>query len=156
MNILEYPHPMLRYRFGSVLKIDHSSIKKMFDLMRKLEGYGLSANQVGLPYRLFITSNQVFINPAIIQYTGLIKSREGCLSLPGIVATVERYSEIMVKAYDETGNVLFHELEGIDAVLAQHEMDHVNGILFIDRLTGDDRLAITEDLDALEQKWQSH
>jgi peptide deformylase len=115
---------------------------------------------VDLPYRLFVVNLQpdaqadgeehVFINPVITARKGSSEDREGCLSLPEIYAPVVRSEKISVNAYDLSGNELAYELEGLAARAAQHEIDHLDGILFIDRLSPTAKLEIKEALEELE------
>ncbi|MGC8853233.1 MAG: peptide deformylase, partial [Hydrogenobacter sp.] len=78
----------------------------------------------------------VLINPEVLSAEGQIKYREGCLSFPGLVVEVSRYSKVKVKALDLTGEEKIYEFDGFPAVVFQHEMDHLNGITFIDRVSG--------------------
>ncbi len=117
--------------------------EQMFDLMIKKRGVGLAAVQVGRPIRLFVTKVQddpfrVFINPEIIE-TSLEQDsyEEGCLSIPGINADVVRSSWVKIQAWNENGKPFSLSAEGFAARVIQHEFDHLNGILFIDRINDD-------------------
>jgi peptide deformylase len=119
-------------------------VAQMFDLMYEHEGVGLAANQVDLPYRLFIANPEgkpdakdtegVFINPVLSGGRGLEEDEEGCLSIPGIRAPVTRNATIKIEAYDLDGNEIRCEATGLLARIFQHETDHLDGTLFIDRL----------------------
>jgi peptide deformylase len=132
----------------------------MFDLMYEEDGIGLAATQVDLPYRLFVMnvagdagdkqSELVFINPVIVRQKGMAEDREGCLSLPEIYAPVRRPEKAVVAAYNEAGQEITCELEGLHARAAQHECDHLDGILFIDRLSTTNLLAVKDALTELE------
>jgi len=108
---------------------------------------GLAANQVGLPYRLFIINpsadpaekelEQVFINPQIIKRNGSEDAEEGCLSLPEIYGPVTRAERITVEAFDLTGENFAYELAGIHARVVQHESDHLDGVMFTDKVAAD-------------------
>ncbi|MDO4534771.1 MAG: peptide deformylase [Clostridium perfringens] len=115
------------------------TIKDMIETMYDKNGVGLAAPQVGILRRIFVVDAQdgegirVFINPEIIEATGAQKDIEGCLSLPGRENEVERANYVKVKALNEHGEEFILEGEGLLARAIQHENDHLNGILFIDR-----------------------
>ena len=137
----------------------------MFDLMYEHEGVGLAANQVDLPYRLFVAnpegdpketdSEAVFINPVLSGGRGLEEDEEGCLSIPGIRAPVTRNATIKIEAYDLDGNEITGELEGLMARIAQHETDHLDGTLFIDRLGPANAMSIRDPLEEFELAFKS-
>ncbi|MEN1679350.1 MAG: peptide deformylase [Planctomycetota bacterium] len=148
LSIIHYPHPTLRHKSRPLRRVDaelRKMVAEMFDLMYEHQGIGLAANQVDLPYRLFVINptgdpeqpegEQVFINPVLSAGKGLEADREGCLSLPGIHAAVTRPATIKVEAYDLSGNQISGQLEGLNARVVQHETDHLDGVMFIDRLT---------------------
>jgi peptide deformylase len=110
--------------------------------MYERNGIGLSANQVGVRKRIFVmdTSNSgsrrnVFINPVITDFKNEDRFREGCLSFPDIFAFVKRPTEITISALNENGEETIMHLSGIEAICFQHELDHLNGIQFIDHLS---------------------
>lgn len=153
LEVVHFPHPTLRHVSQPVKRVDKQLrdwVAEMFDLMYENEGVGLAANQVNLPYRLFVANptgnsqetdaEQVFINPVLSKPKGQQEGNEGCLSLPGVHADVMRAKQIHVEAYDLSGNLLEFELEGFPARVVQHEVDHLDGVMFIDRLP-DTRLA---------------
>ncbi len=117
----------------------------MFDSMYESKGIGLAANQVALPYRLFImnvTGNaaesqaeRVFLNPEIVRRKGSADEEEGCLSLPQLYGQVRRSEKIIVNAFDLDGQEFELALDELEARVVQHEHDHIDGILFIDRMT---------------------
>jgi len=116
----------------------------MAEIMYKAKGIGLAANQVGILKRFFImdvsqkegkNKLEVYINPEIVSTEGETIYEEGCLSIPGYFAPVKRYAKIYIKAYDIDGNLIERELDEISAIVFQHEYDHLDGILFIDRLS---------------------
>lgn len=147
MEILILGHPALREKAKPVENINgelKEIINKMAEIMYKAKGIGLAANQVGILKRFFImdvsqregkNKLEVYINPEIISAEGETLYEEGCLSIPGYFAPVKRYAKIYIKAYDINGNLLERDLEGISAIVFQHEYDHLEGILFIDRLS---------------------
>lgn len=116
----------------------------MFDLMYEARGIGLAANQVALPYRMFVINpsgdpgdkemEQVFINPQIIKRNGSEQAEEGCLSLPEVFGPVTRAQKIVVEAFDASGVEFGMELSGIHARVVQHESDHLDGVMFTDRI----------------------
>jgi peptide deformylase len=139
-------------------------IREMLDLMYAQNGIGLSANQVDLPYRLFVVNpsgeasspeqEHVFINPVILRQTGTAEAEEGCLSFPGIYAPVKRAEKIAVSAYNLAGEEMHYELEGLFGRAVQHEYDHLDGKLFIDRLGPSNLAAIREALDELVAEFE--
>jgi peptide deformylase len=140
--------------------------REMLDLMYERDGIGLAANQVDLPYRLFVLNvvgdraavehEHVFINPVIAKRNGRVEAEEGCLSFPGIFAPVERAEKITIAAYSLTGEEVHLELTGLIARAAQHECDHLDGVLFIDRLTESNLLTIKKPLAELELEFQGN
>ena len=167
MQIVKYPHPTLRHKCKPLCRVG-SEIKKaigeMLDLMYADEGIGLAASQVDLPYRLFVMNvrcdpkareeEHVFINPVITSRKGSAEDREGCLSFPEIYAPVRRPAKITVNAYGLDGRELSYEMEGLYARAVQHELDHLDGVLFVDRLSPTNLMAIKSELDDLEQEFK--
>ncbi len=148
MEIVQYPHPALRWKSSDVTRIDASlreTVEQMFELMYEAKGIGLAANQVALPLRLFIInptgeeqdkeSELVFINPEITSRKGSVLGEEGCLSLPELYAEVRRADEITVEAYDLDGQGFEITLDDLPSRVIQHESDHLDGVLFIDRIS---------------------
>lgn len=147
MQIVNYPHPALRWKSNDITQINESlrsTIREMFELMYAANGIGLAANQVGLPLRFFIINltgeaespeeELVFINPEIRNRRGQEVGEEGCLSLPGLYADVKRAAEIVVEAFDIEGQPFQATLNELAARVVQHESDHLDGVLFIDRV----------------------
>ncbi len=147
MEIVHFPHPTLRHKSKPLKKVNQalkSIVQEMFDLMYAARGIGLAANQVDLPFQLFVinTSGEkgtgeelVFINPVISNPKGTEAADEGCLSMPGITGQVSRPSTIHVSAFDLNGNEIDMTATGLLARAIQHESDHLNGVLFIDRVS---------------------
>ena len=148
MKILRFPHPTLRHVAKPLRRVDAELqrwIREMFDLMYEAKGIGLAATQVDLPYRLFIINlesdpqakeaEHVFINPLISQRKGMAEAEEGCLSLPGLYGQVKRPERVKLTAFNLAGEEVSLELNGLFARACQHELDHLDGILFIDRLS---------------------
>lgn len=146
MKIITYPHPSLRYVSKPVRKVDadfRKLVREMFELMYESKGIGLAANQVDLPLRLFIVNlsgkkgegeELVFINPVLSRAKGSDEAEEGCLSLPGMYGQVIRPKTIRVQAYNLSGQEVTADLGGLLARCVQHEYDHIDGVLFPDRM----------------------
>ena len=113
-------------------------IQDLFDTMYEEGGIGISANQVGYNARIFVThikEPKVHINPEIIEGAGMYKEKEGCLSIPGYFDYVKRKKDILVKYYDKEWNEKTERLVDLEATCFQHELDHLNGILFVDHIS---------------------
>lgn len=146
LPIIKLGHPTLRKNAQKVEKFDEDLVdlvQKMIETMRINEGIGLAAPQVNVLSRLFVIDRklineeweaQAYINPEILDTQGLDTYEEGCLSIPGIRAEVDRPFKIWVKYQTIDGKVIEEELEGLLARVFQHEYDHLDGILFIDRI----------------------
>jgi peptide deformylase len=168
LQIVQYPHPTLRHRSKPLRRVDaelRKLIDEMFELMYEHEGVGLAANQVDLPYRLFVANPEgdpaakeleaVFINPVLSGGRALEEDEEGCLSIPGIRAPVTRNASIKIQAYDLEGNEISGEVNGLMARIAQHETDHLDGTLFIDRLGPAHAASHRDRLEEFELAFQS-
>ena len=145
LKILEYPHPRLRIKAAPVEAVDagvQQLVADLFETMYAAPGIGLAATQVDVHQRVLVVDvsedqSQPFclINPEIVSADGTEVSEEGCLSVPGIFEGVERAERITVRALDENGDAFELEAEGLLAVCIQHEMDHLDGKLFVDYLS---------------------
>ena len=163
MHIVHYPHPTLRHKSKPIKRVDadlRGIVQKMFELMYEAKGVGLAANQVDLPIRLFIVNLEaksgegeelVFINPVISLPKGVEEAEEGCLSLPGLYGDVTRPKQIKVQAYNLAGQQYEAVLDGLFARVVQHELDHLNGVLFTDRMNETGRLGARAALDEFEE-----
>jgi peptide deformylase len=157
LTILEYPDPRLRTRARPVEQFDEALgrlIDDMFETMYQAPGIGLAATQVDVHRRLIImdvseerTDPLVFINPEILEREGSARTEEGCLSVPGVFDDVQRAARVRVRAQDRTGAAFERDLEGVVAVCLQHEMDHLEGKLFVDYLSDLKRDRIRKKLD---------
>ena len=167
MQIVQYGHPVLSWKSKPIQTITdelRSTVSAMFELMYAAKGIGLAANQVGLPYRLFVvnvTANPeekgeefVFLNPCIRRRKGSAEGEEGCLSLPSLYAKVARAEEIVVEAYDLEGEAFEMELDDLPARVVQHETDHLDGVLFVDRLSPEERLKVEPKLLGFESEFR--
>ena len=152
VNILKYGSPALRKHSNKITREDNLKeiVGNMFDTLKKEGGLGLAGPQIGILKRVFLidTSSlneedpeiekieQPFINPEILGFsTGTIIYEEGCLSIPGIAEEVTRPEKIRVSYLDMSFNKIEEELDGVKSRIFQHEYDHLNGVLFIDRLS---------------------
>jgi len=128
----------------------------MLTLMRVTEGLGLAGNQAGLDSCLVVVeiNDQVFklVNPQIIKQEGSVSFTEGCLSFPGLEIEIERANKIWISALDEKGRAIEIETEGLVSVIFQHEIDHIEGKVFIDRVSFLKRLQIAPKLAAIARK----
>jgi peptide deformylase len=149
-EIRTYPDPVLRNKTSRVERIDSTLdrlIEDMVETMRAAPGVGLAANQVGVPLQLAVidlSSREdeeqrhpllIIINPEILSLEGSVIEEEGCLSIPDYAEKVKRAARVKVRAQDRTGKQFELEAEGLMAKALQHEIDHLNGLLFVDRLS---------------------
>ncbi len=165
MEIVKYPHPTLRHKSKPIRRVTpelRGMVREMFELMYEANGIGLAANQVDLPFRLFIVNlsgkpdegeEHVFINPVISRPKGTDEKEEGCLSLPGLYAPVKRPERVTFNAYGLDGTEFTAELDGLMARVAQHETDHLDGVLFIDRLSTTNEIVVAESVDEFENQF---
>ena len=145
LPILEFPDPRLRTVAKPVERVDDAlrqRIDDMFETMYAAPGIGLAATQVNFHQRLLVldvsedqTRPLVFVNPEILTKDGSQVYQEGCLSVPGIFADVTRYNRIAVRALDRDGQTFEIEADGLLAVCIQHEIDHLDGKVFVDYLS---------------------
>ncbi|MFO0924980.1 MAG: peptide deformylase [Pirellulales bacterium] len=167
MEVILFPHPTLRYKSKPIRRVDkalNDIVREMFRLMYEHRGVGLAANQVNLPFRLFVANEMgnpdegeelVFINPVISRGKGIDESEEGCLSIPGVNRQVKRNKSIHVNAYSLDGKEINQTVEGFLAKIIQHETDHLDGVLFIDRLGDGVLRSIETELSNLEIDFRS-
>ena len=142
LEIKEYGEPVLREKALPVEEITPeilNLIKDMAETMYTASGVGLAASQVGVPKRIILVDGEedgliVLINPMIIKSEGEVVAEEGCLSVPDIYSQVKRSSKVTIKALSENGDPIEITNEGLIARALQHEIDHLDGILFIDRI----------------------
>lgn len=134
------------------------TVRQMFILMREKKGVGLAAPQIGISRRFFVTEAvddkpRVFINPEIIETSQeTVKGEEGCLSLPGVWANVVRPYSVKVQAQDTTGKIFRLNAEGWLARIILHENDHLNGILFVDRLDDNNKKKVISKYEKMSHK----
>ncbi len=154
LEIIQYPDPRLKQKSTPVSKVDarvKTLLENMAETMYDAPGIGLAAPQIGVNERIIVVhvsedddDEQVgkkpgklykVVNPEIVHKDGEIEYEEGCLSIPGIKENVKRAAVIVVKGLDENGKPFELEADGLLAVCFQHEIDHLDGVLFIDRLS---------------------
>jgi peptide deformylase len=142
-----YGDPVLRKRAEPVASVGpevQDLISDLFDTMYRERGIGLAAPQVGVSLRLFVVDVEgdegervklALVNPRLARSSGSVVGEEGCLSIPGIHADVRRHAEVTFEAQDETGAPITVHAGGLLARALQHELDHLDGVLFIDRVS---------------------
>lgn len=144
MDIVTYGDPVLEEKAQPVVEFDEklkSLVADMFEAMRRDRGIGLAAPQVGVSSRVFVTDvegdgQRVFVNPEIIMTSPEVSEyEEGCLSFPGLYFTVKRPASVKVQAFTEKGKPFTVDAEGLLARVVLHEFDHLEGKLFIDRIS---------------------
>ncbi len=142
--VLTYPQAALLMRAERVNRItdrERVLVRDMIDTMHAEKGVGLAANQIGIKERIFVVSEdgrrgneRVFFNPQIVRRSGWTREQEGCLSVPGVWEPVTRSRRVTLKALDIEGKEIEIKAEGLLARILQHEVDHLNGRLFVHRL----------------------
>jgi peptide deformylase len=148
-QIRQYPDPVLRLEAQQVQAFDDDLkqlVERMTRLMQDARGVGLAANQVGVLRRVFVVQAEdeeqprALVNPSIVERSEESdEDDEGCLSMQGVVVSVERPVRVRLEASDEEGKPVTLDLEGLPARVAQHELDHLDGVLIVDRTTPEDR-----------------
>jgi peptide deformylase len=156
-----YGDPVLRQKAAEVAAVDdeiRALITDMRDTMKAYSGVGLAANQVGVARRVLVVdvplddrrrAKLALVNPAIVSRAGRVSGEEGCLSIPGIWEDVTRADRITVQGLDENGGEVEVEADGFLARALQHEVDHLQGVLFVDRLSALKRQFLRRQLEAL-------
>jgi peptide deformylase len=163
LRIIRYPDPRLRQvsrpvqTFGPELV---ALVEKMFELMRQDRGVGLAAPQVGVNLRLFVmnptgkpSDDRAYVNPVLSDPSGDDEAEEGCLSLPKITVKVVRSRRIRITATDAEGKTIEEAADGYVARIWQHEVDHLDGILLLDKMGSLDKLAARRTLRELEEEF---
>lgn len=147
MKIVQYPHPALRHVCKPLTAIDakvRKAAEEMLELMYEAKGLGLAAPQVALPYRLIVLNltgdrtkrdqEGAYVNPVVLERKGSVEDEEGCLSFPGLYAKVRRAKTVKVQAYNLNGEAVEITASDLAARAWQHEIDHLDGVLFIDKM----------------------
>jgi len=147
LEILTFPHPVLRRRAAEITRIDdrvRELAKAMVETMHNAPGIGLAAPQVGVSERMIVVDLSVggkpedlliLVNPEIVNGEGELVLEEGCLSLPGLNENVTRSQKVVVSGYDLEGKEVEVEAEELFAIALQHEIDHLDGVLFLDHIS---------------------
>lgn len=147
IEIKKYPDKILKQKTADVTDLNSDTqylIDNMIETMYSVRGLGLAANQVGVSRRLCVIDcsskedkGQIIVlaNPLIIEREGTIESEEGCLSIPGYISSIKRSEKVFVKGLDREGKQIEVEATGLLARVLQHEIDHLDGLLFIDRMS---------------------
>jgi peptide deformylase len=167
MKIVQYPHPALRHPARPLTSIDKKvrlQAGQMLELMYASRGLGLAGNQVAWPFQLFVCNltadpnqrdqERVYINPVILERKGSVEGEEGCLSFPGLYQKVRRAKTIKVQAYDLNGQPVDPDASDMLARVIQHELDHLHGVLFIDKMGAIARLASRSALREFERDYR--
>jgi peptide deformylase len=167
MKIVHYPHPALRHPAQVVRAIDKDlrlQIGTMKELMYEADGLGLAAPQVALPYQLLVMNitgdpnqperEEVYFNPVIVERKGLVDDEEGCLSFPGLFQKVKRAKTVKIHAYDLNGKLVEKVVQDLEARAWQHEIDHLNGVLFIDKMGIIAKMAARSSVKEFERKFR--
>jgi len=164
LPVVTYPDAVLLQKALPVTVFDESVVKlgrDMTETMYAADGVGLAAPQVGLTIRLFVCSptfdpgdRRVYVNPRLIEVDGKQESEEGCLSLPGVSCKVKRYLSATVEACDLEGNVFQESAMELQARIYQHEIDHLDGTLLINRMGTVARMANRKAIRELEEEFQ--
>jgi peptide deformylase len=166
MKIVQYPHPSLRHPARPLTAIDRKveeAAAQMLELMYEHKGLGLAAPQVALPYQLIVLNPSgdpenrdeegVYINPMVLEKKGTVEDEEGCLSFPGLFQKVRRAKTVKVQAYNLKGELIEEVIHDLPARLWQHEVDHLHGVLFIDKLGPIGKLASRSALREFEREY---
>ena len=162
LKIVSYPDPVLRQKAEPVEEITDETravAQRMLELMHEAPGVGLAAPQVGLSWRMFVVNatgdpadDHVFINPELVNPGRTLEDdEEGCLSLPGIRAEIRRPKQVTIRATDLEGKAIELTSDDFDARVWQHEFDHLDGVLIIDRMARIDRMANQQAIRDLER-----
>src|SRR5258707_897400 len=167
MKIVKFPHPSLKHPAVPLKAIDknvHMRAGEMLDLMREAHGLGLAAPQVALPFQMLVVNRdtdplmqaleEVYINPVILERKGTVEGEEGCLSFPGLFQKIRRAKTVKVQAYNLKGEEVLTHVSDLPSRVLQHEIDHLHGILFIDKMGPIAKLSSRGALKELEREYR--
>jgi peptide deformylase len=167
MKIVQYPHPALRYVCKPLTSIDakvRKAAEEMLEAMYEAKGLGLAAPQVALPYRLIVLNltgdkaqrdqEGAYVNPVILERKGTVEDEEGCLSFPGLYAKVRRAKSVKVQAYNLKGEAVDIAVTDLAARAWQHEIDHLDGVLFVDKMGTIAKLASRGSIKEFEREYR--
>jgi peptide deformylase len=169
MKIVQYPHPALRHVARPVTTIDkdlHLAIGRMKELMYEHRGLGLAAPQIALPVQLLVVNitgdpdqaeaaEMVVLNPRILERKGIQDGEEGCLSFPGLYQNVRRAKTVKFQAYDLKGQLVERTVTDLESRCWQHEIDHLDGKLFIDMMGPIAKLSARSSLKKFEKEFRT-
>jgi peptide deformylase len=167
MKIVHYPHPSLRHKARPLTTIDKElrlQVGQMLDLMYEAKGLGLAATQVALPFQLLVMNmtgdpqqrdqEAVYVNPVIIERKGTQEGDEGCLSFPGLYQKVRRAKTVKIAAYNLQGQPVELTASDLEARAWQHELDHLEGVLYIDKMGLVSKLAARSSIKDFERQFR--
>jgi len=167
MKIVHYPHPSLRHKARPLTTIDKElrlQVGQMLDLMYEAKGLGLAATQVALPFQLLVMNmtgdpqqrdqEAVYVNPVIIERKGTQEGDEGCLSFPGLYQKVRRAKTVRIAAYNLQGQPVELTAGDLEARAWQHELDHLDGVLYIDKMGMVSKLAARSSIKDFERQFR--
>jgi peptide deformylase len=165
LKVLRYADPRLRQPAQTLRpeELDDSVralVARMYEIMAANKGVGLAATQLGVPLRIFVAcptgeaaGRQAYVNPRIVSYDGAVANEEGCLSVPGVNTRIKRHAQVTLEAMDLEGRLIRVEADGILARIFQHEIDHLDGRLLIDRMGTVARLSHRAAIKQLEEDY---
>ena len=163
LEVIRYPDPRLREVCTPIEEVDEdirTLVRRMFALMFESHGVGLAASQVGVTVRLFVASltsepddRHVYINPRILLAEGTQNAEEGCLSFPTIFCKIKRNQTVTVEATDMNGQRFRQTCDELHSRIIQHENDHLDGLLLVDRMGSVARLSHRKALQVLEERF---
>jgi peptide deformylase len=165
-ELVLYPNPVLKKRAQPLQHVDaevRERVADMFQVMYRERGVGLAAPQVGWSVRLFVMNStgepdpeaeRVFVNPEVVRAEGEVLEEEGCLSIPKVRGKVLRSERVVLRARDLDGVPVEAELDDLEARCVQHEIDHLDGILFTSRLSPSEKLRVSRELKKLEKEYR--
>jgi peptide deformylase len=167
MKIVHYPHPSLRHKARPLTTIDKElrlQVGQMLDLMYEAKGLGLAATQVALPFQLLVMNmtgdpqlrdqEAVYVNPVIVERKGTQEGDEGCLSFPGLYQKVRRAKTVKIAAYNLQGQAVELTASDLEARAWQHELDHLEGVLYIDKMGLVSKLAARSSIKDFERQFR--
>jgi len=166
MEVVLYPDPILKQKTEPITEVTDDIVKlseEMIETMHRANGVGLAGPQVGVAKQIIIVNptaeegnDTVYLNPKILKRKGRESGEEGCLSFPGVYGNIERATWIQVKATLISGEEVTFEAKDFEARVLQHEIDHLLGVLFINKIQPVEQIAIKPQLKELEQKYESN
>ncbi len=164
LEIIHWPDPRLKIAGQPVTVFDHrlkALTDRMFELMIQANGVGLAATQLGLHLQLFVARSpsqmdqpRVYANPELFEISGAVSSEEGCLSVPGITTKIRRITKMGIRAQDSNGKHFEQEADKLLSRVWQHECDHCNGLLIIDRMSRLQHIAHRRAIRELEDAYE--